>query len=110
MGNYCCDKALVAKTNLKKSFFQDHGFHFGVLRGSFLLTIASIVCKNKPEILSASKREPRASSPRNYKTLFNAMQCNAMQCNAKLTNQIFSIEILSRAMLSNALLTKAMHC
>lgn len=41
---------------------------------------------NKPEILSAFKREPKASILRNYKKLYDAKQCNPKQCNAKQCN------------------------
>ena len=42
----------------------------------------SRIAVNKPEILSAFKREPRASILRNYKKLYNAKQWSAKQCNA----------------------------
>ena len=49
------------------------------------------VKRNKPEKLSAFKREPRATMPQCnamqcYEMLWNAMQCYAMQCYAMLCN------------------------
>ena len=67
---------------------------------------------NKPEILSAFKREPRAWILKSY----NAMQCNtnAIQCNAMVrTSMQYYIQIYAtqwNAMLSYIMLSNTIQC